>query len=454
LLVGVLLFLSAGISSAQPPPTEPSFFIESIIVEEAERFSTAIILAESLLEENREYTERELSDAVFRIVRLPLILDAEFSLRKGTERGRFELVIRVEEARRWFFGLDIRNTIWNRPISVAGVTTSDYTSTSTALLGRRYSVGRYGVFFGALGGTDGSINFGYNQHNLFDRKILLSVSYAFAGCSGQRVEPSEEGDEGCRTELFDLGLDPTLSTWSNTGSSHRFRLSLGVPIEGNASVRFAASFRGTETGLRRRAFQPDPARFDRFDNRRELDLGASWVFDSVDDPLFPTTGKRWDTGVSLRLLRADVTALQFNQPTSPQSIVMKSVEYGLRFDGSRYLPVGRRHTLWGRARAFVGGVDLNDVPSQDLRLLDGSGIVWRGGLSGGYSRVLRQVRRATKWREWRWENETEVFATGTSPEFDQRDNPLVAFKIASGFSLRSKSGVFRFQLTFASLEGL
>ena len=81
-------------------------------------------------------------------------------------------MIRVEEARRWFFGLDVRDTIWNRPISVAGVTTSTNTTTSIVVAGRRYSIGRYGVFFGALGGTDGSINLGYSQHNLFDRKIL------------------------------------------------------------------------------------------------------------------------------------------------------------------------------------------------------------------------------------------------------------------------------------------
>ena len=454
LLVGGFLFLSAVIATAESGSRDSGFFIETIVVEEAERFSTSIILAESLLEEEKEYTEQELREAVFRIVRLPLILDAEFSLRKGTERGKFELVIRVEEARRWFFGLDVRDTIWNRPISVAGTTTSNETTTSTVLAGRRFSIGRYGVFFAALGGSDGSLNLGYSQHNLLNRKILLSLSYAFAGCGGVRTDPTDEGDEGCRTELFDLGLDPTLATWSNTGSSHRLRLSLGIPVEGNKSIRLAASFRDTEFGLRRRAFEPNPSRFDLFEDRQELDLGASWVFDSVDDPLFPTTGKRWDAGISLRSLRADVTAIQVASPGATQRVRMKSLEYGLRFEGSRYLPVGRRHTVWGKARGFLGGANLNDVPSQDLRILDGSGLVWRAGLSGGYSRVLRQVRRTTKWREWRWESETEVFGTGTSPEFEQADNPLVGVRVGSGFSLRSKSGVFRFQLVFAVLEGL
>ena len=94
---------------AQPPtePGPPEFLIETITVESAHKISAEIVISESLLEEGSSYTESELRDARYRIVRLPFLLDAEFSLRKGSERGLYQLVITVEETRRWFFGFDL-----------------------------------------------------------------------------------------------------------------------------------------------------------------------------------------------------------------------------------------------------------------------------------------------------------------------------------------------------------
>ncbi len=106
------LWAQASLSVSDPAvavperPTEVTFLIETITVEGNRHFTSEIILSESLLREGREYSERQLREAVNRIVRLPLVLDAEFFLRKGSDRGLHTLVIEVEEASRWFFGFD------------------------------------------------------------------------------------------------------------------------------------------------------------------------------------------------------------------------------------------------------------------------------------------------------------------------------------------------------------
>ena len=452
LLACALVLLPGARSAAQTTASDPTFFIETISVEEAERFAT-IIVAESLLEEGREYSERQLREAIYRIIRLPLVLDAEFSLRKGSERGRYELVITAEEAKRWFLGLDARTKIWSRPISVAGLTTSSTSETSTAVIGRRFAIGRYGVAFVALGGVDGSINFGYNRHNLLDRGILLSLSYAYAGCNDDHVEPNQEGDEGCRTEIFGLGLDPTLSTWSNIGASHRFRASIAVPVRDNLSLRFATSLRRTEGGLRRSAFDFDGARFDSFRDREELELSASWAFDAIDDPQFPTTGRRWDAGLTFRSVTADLVALDLAAPGSAAAFEMQSREYGLRGEASRYYPLTEQTSLWGRVDAFLGRSKFDDVPIADLQSINGSASVWRGGLAFGHGRFLRRIRNPHKWREWRWENEVELSHSGTSPEFDQPYDPISGFRIASSIAFRNRLGLFRLELAYVDLEG-
>ena len=49
------------------------------------------MIAESLLEEGKEYSVKALHSAMGRIVRLPFILDALFSLGRGSVRGKYRL---------------------------------------------------------------------------------------------------------------------------------------------------------------------------------------------------------------------------------------------------------------------------------------------------------------------------------------------------------------------------
>lgn len=82
------------------PESRQRFLIETITVEGVGREAArGIIVAESLLQEGESYSEDELRKAVYRVKRLPFVVEADFSLKKGSERGAYELVITVEETK-------------------------------------------------------------------------------------------------------------------------------------------------------------------------------------------------------------------------------------------------------------------------------------------------------------------------------------------------------------------
>ncbi len=410
---------------------DPVFLVETIVVENAERISPDIVISESLLEEGKEYAETELRDAVYRIVRLPFILDASFSLRKGSERGRYELVITLDETRLWFFGLESIDTYWEEPISVNGLSTTDRTEASVALGGRRWAVGRQGLFFLALGGNDGTLTVGYQQFNLFDRDIFVSGSLSLADCNRDREGPDDPGDEGCRTELTSLGLDPTFSTWSFDGDGAKADLTLEVPMRGNHSLRVRYSARSIENGIRRPAFEPTS--FIRFRDRVDVGLNVSWVYNSVDDPVFPTDGTVVEAGGDLKALAAEFGA-------HPR---MESYQFGALVSATRYRPVHRRQAVWLRLDAFLGLADVENLPLEGGRRVDDDLEVYDARATLGHSLFLVQSRENGKVRDLRWESDLALFASGTSPDFDQPDNPLEGWRLTSSLAYRNRWGVFR-----------
>jgi hypothetical protein len=439
----LLVLLSGGATAlAQLEESSvPRFLIETLTVENAERISPDIVLSESLLEEGNEYTEDELRDAVHRIVRLPFIVDADFALRKGTERGLYELVIHLEETRRWFFGLDVRDTYWEVPISVSGLGSTDVTEASTALFGRRWAVGSQGLFFLAVGGANGTLTAGYQQFDLFDRDVFLSTSFSLVDCSERRLGLEDPGENGCKTEVEPLGLDPTGSTWSFGGDGVHVEVAVGVPLEGNRSLRFRTSARRVESGIRRSAF--DPVTFQRFDERKDLRVNVSWVLDSVDDPVFPGSGKVLEAGIDARILEAEIDRTRR----------LESAQVGLLFAGRWYRPWGRRDTLWLGADAFVGASQVDDLPllESDEETSDETLGVFQTALSLGHSRYLVNSRRQGRVRDVRWENELRIAEDQTSPDLAQADNPFETVQLSSGIAYRNRWGVFRYTLSYVAV---
>ena len=107
-LSSLLILLGTVLPAAAQTSNPPRFLLESIVVEGVQRdIVRRIVTSESLLEPGREYTEQELREAVYRVKRLPFVMDADFSLRKGGERGSYQLVITVEETRLIFYSADV-----------------------------------------------------------------------------------------------------------------------------------------------------------------------------------------------------------------------------------------------------------------------------------------------------------------------------------------------------------
>jgi len=447
----LLLIVTPALWAAE---SEPRFEIETITVEKAYKFSLDIVIAQSRLETGRAYTERELHDAIYRIVRLPLIINAEFSLRKGSRRGLYELVIEVEEARRWFFGVDGDVSYWAQPISITGLESTDEVTTAPATVGRRYGVGRHGIFFFTLSGQVGTLGLGYTHNNLFKRNILLSLGWSYNDCTQRDDNSSNElGEEGCQTEIYDLGLDPTFSTWSPDNEGNTLRGTLGIPLEGNQSVRLRLVVRGDFSGLRRQAYDTDPDRFYRFEDREDVRFEVAWVSNTLDDPVFPTSGVLVEAGVDFFDLSADLVNVDLTGETPPWSVRMRSRQLSGRFLGRKHWALTDRNSVSGSLRLSLGQSDVNNLPTESRELIDDRLNVWDVRVGFGHSALLYFRRAERSWRELRWQNEIELSGMGTSPSGDLPENPLAGFRLSTGLFYRTTWGVFGLRLSYVDLEG-
>lgn len=416
--IGVLVGLASWPLAAQDEAAGPRFFIETIRVENAVRFPAEIIVSESLLEEGRVYSERELRDAVHRIVRLPLILEAEFALRKGSERERYVLLITVQEARRWFFGVDVDAELGDDVLEIPGLDFPADDDDLGLFAGWRIPAGRHGVVSLAADPTDGgTVQLGYSHFDLFGRSVQLNANLLY--------EPLDR--EG-------IALD-----------NQQLRLSLGIPIRGNHSLRLSGSYRATELGFTGGTFGLDA-------EAERLIAGLSWVYNSVDDPVFPTSGSFLRSGVEYR--RSEDRQSRFfvdsNGLPARATVDSEARQVRLVLTGDRYWPLTRSQTVSvsldlsaGRAqtpRLFLFGEPAVELESD----LD----VWEAGLNLGHAWFLWRDQESPRWRELRWENEIGLFHEGTSPDLGLPWNPRSGVWVNSGLRFRTSWGVFRYQVSW------
>lgn len=252
LLAGLLLVcLTASPLRAQEPPR---FLIESIVVEGVARAAGRQIVAdESLLKPGQIYSEPQLRQAVYRIKRLPFVVDAEFLLRRGTARGAYELVVKVEEATPVFF------------LAEADAQRAKYLDLSTGklktatvwqrfgTLGGRMFVGSHGLAYGSVEKVqhqDGElVQAGYTQYDLFG-------AGSFAGADVSSAE-GFRGDSQNRLVLFG-----------------------GVPLTSAQSFRVDLQWQQAKSDL---------GDFGIFQGTQRL-ADLDWIYNTTDDPLFPMSG--------------------------------------------------------------------------------------------------------------------------------------------------------------------
>ncbi|MFQ5349603.1 MAG: hypothetical protein ACE5EG_04065, partial [Thermoanaerobaculia bacterium] len=320
--LGVLLLLVAllGQGVARAEDESAVFFIETITVE-TERLSSDIVLSESLLREGQEYTEAELREAVHRINRLPFVLLAEFSLRKGSERGLYELVVKVYETRRWFSQLNLGIAL-NDPVDrfrleelgdrFGGVT---FDEDFDALIGRRFAVGRRGLLFASFGTEDGLFAVGYQHYNLWDRNILFSLSFA-----GEDQAFTEE--RGARAQL-------------------------SVPIRGNHALRLLLGWNRSRSDFGFRS---------QFDSR-EIESEIAWVFNSLDDPVLPREGRLVEAGLNRSEIDDRREFEFFDGTVSRFEFHQKSLAAFAA--AARSWPLAERQSVSAGVRGFVGDEPVN-----------------------------------------------------------------------------------------------
>jgi hypothetical protein len=393
--------------SAVPTPSvaeAPLFLIEKIHVE-TERLSPDIILSESLLQEGRTYSEEALRDAVHRIHRLPFVLLAEVSLAKGSERGRYELTITIYEARRWFFQFDANWALKDdvdrfdprldsRLESRIGATGDD----ANGLVGRRFALGKRGLFFASFGAEEGAFALGYQRYNLWNRNILFSL--ALGGI--EEIGNVSVGD----------------SSWAATAQ-------LGIPIVGNHALRLRTRYRRFDTLL----FQGDE--IESHDTEAEI----VWVYNSLDDAVLPRSGLLMEGGLTW----SDGHDTRIDLDADGQLLleIIDEEATGIIASIGRHWPIGARQSASVGLRAFVEDVGRNETR-------------WEAEGRLGHQVFLIRHQDLGQWRELRLETNASWLRqdyppSSAVPGLLQWDD---TWSLETGLVYRNGWGVFRLTLDY------
>ena len=346
--LAVVLFL-VGVSDAPAAAevSEPIFYIETITVK-TERLSPEIVRSESLLQEGAEYSEPELRQAVRRVNQLPFVLATEFTLNRGSERGRYELVIRVEETRRWFFNVDGTRLVGDGDYystfagshhvgSVVTVGDRDLLGTvryrdpeRSAFAGRRFALGGKGLAFAAFGSEDGGYAVGYQRYDAFGRGTVFDLVVG-------RDEPTGDG-------LFEDG------TW-------RVRAQGAIPVGANQIARARVVWSRSDFD------HDDRLGFGFSIVQKETGLSLAWLLNTLDDPALAAEGL---------YLVAEIGAARVESDERRQSVLgdgtivlferdFDGVNRWLATEARRYHRLNEETSVSAAARAFFEDGEQFDV---------------------------------------------------------------------------------------------
>jgi hypothetical protein len=446
--IAILFVLLAGGSPARgdEPAQEPArFLIEKITVQGPKAAAANIVRAETLLQAGELYTEDQLRQAVYRVHRLPFVLDASFSLRKGSRRGAYELLIEVEPARWFFYDAWVRAFAFEQPL-VLGDEAFRGDRSSVALVGlagARHFVGRSGVVFAAVDSREG-VQVGFTQYDLFHRGILASAGVSRDWC--------------CVTEVLPLGLDPTFSSWS-FDETVRFSLGLSIPLNGPQSIQLAASERRGERGTQDEVLVPRGARSS-FNSMSGEDLSyrraeAKWVWDTSDDPIVPTRGLSVSAGLEAsRFAARDLVLYVFNPFT--METLSRSTASSLRSEqvvgavsAIRHWPVTPRQTVSVQARISAGRSRVETLDLTD-GVLNGHAKTWGSSVEVDHAVTLRRSRTAGDLSDLRLESGVEVGAETVSPR--NTPSPLRRLAVHAGLVFRNAWGRARVTLSYVNFR--
>ena len=451
-LLASLWTLFVGIASAaEPASVEPRFYLEAVEVVGLEHARPEIVVAESLLEPGRDFSEAELGAAMDRIQRLPFVVDASFALRKGSERGRYRLEIEVEETRRFFFGQDLTYTRFTNSLAINDFFADNDSLATGELAGVRFFAGRYTMLFASASGGRG-LQAGLTRYNLFDRRIFFSLGLQAADCCGH--------------DVFPLGIDPTFSSWSNDEGFRGVTLTLGMPLAKDQSLRLQLSRRTSGRGERRNllGLEPDRASLQYRDLEHDQ-VELAWTRDTSDDPILPTRGYTLTGFLDAQDFSAhpEVPTSFFGPVVVPGTGVpavlpeFRSRQLRMAFSLEQHFPLSPRQVASASARLGAGIASVEQLPVLEeagdvaiLRLVEAEDLALvEGHFTLKYSLALWGPEKTRERGDLRLEAGVEFGYDRTSPDLGLADNPLYRKGASASLVFRNRWGIFRFTFQVA-----
>lgn len=304
---------------------EPAFFIERIDVRNHQRVSPDVVVAESLLHQGRAYSEPELRDAARRLSRLPFLLSVDFSLEKGTERGKYVLVLTINETKPFFYLLNVVPYLQDDdPSTHVDVDYQDRPASSGGSdfgVGFRWFVGRRGAvhvgFEGSyedrvFAGEYASLSAGYTQYDLFGTRAFATLNL-------------KRPIEGLGVGL----LSP--------------QVVLGAPLTANQSLKleYDESRFGPEE-------DDDDYRCDCEERVGQRVITARWSYNTTNEPFVPTQGTILSVAPSYSFIDGvDVDSFNGRELASGP---FHARAYGIETGATRYLELSERNSVWGDLR--------------------------------------------------------------------------------------------------------
>jgi hypothetical protein len=340
---------------------EPTFLIERIRIEDAKHVTPAILIAEARLKEGESYREIELKRAANRILRLPFVLDASFSLEKGSRKDHYVLVIRIQETRTYFFSI-----------------ATDYHENSGDFsdqlsLGARWFVGTSGVLFlnasppwtwAQEPDNPEQYAIGYSQYDLFNRNIFANLTLRFV--------PSEASGFDASGYQVRFASDAV----------YQPELNLGVPLRGNHWLKFRSTYGAVKNSTEEIRSDGDVL-LSLARSEREVDYGEYrlyWSYDSRNDNFLPTAGQLVESGVHFG---TSDTARRFegvNIEPMEGSSFEKTDYWSLFAIHQRYREVGSRHSYnygaelhWATFDSTSSGTFIGSSSSETRRVIGNLG---------------------------------------------------------------------------------
>jgi outer membrane protein assembly factor BamA len=428
LRLGLSLLLSAFCFLPSAFAQDARFFIERIEVRNVHRVSPQLIIREALLREGSEYTEADLAAAAARLNRLPFVLSADFSLEKGSDRGRHVLVINVMETKPFFFLVNLSPTLWDDSRRTVDYDVDFGTESKDAALGFRWFVGGRGIVHVGVSSRRDRQTFtqdyttaaiGYTQYDLFGTRAFATVNLRLPIDMGGKLSPE---------------------------------LVVGMPVSANQTLTLDYE----DTNARDKNVRAyDGNIFRKMDSQRLITL--AWTYNTTNQPFVPTRGTIVRVAPLMSL--SDRASYTFSGPfvnnTIPPSVgyAQHRKGYGVDLSASRYWELSDLHSVSAGVLAGWAHVEEHTSPAIDVFVptvvewrpayeivrAGYSRNLWKGDPKRGDSRIELDGRFVVSQRHV--DRGDIVF--GTTPDHED------TFQLAAGWIRRSSYGTLRLGLGYS-----